>query len=123
MRKMKYLLGMSWSKMNSTWLVSTQYLEIISAATIFETKFLVFFFPKILINVITKNIDSTHLILENLFKEMIRTEIQMYEEKNQSLVAEIENMANQGAILQSMFTRQEELLRRFVLLHTPNYPN
>ena len=109
--------------MNSTWLVSTQYLEIISAATIFETKFLVFFFPKILINVITKNIDSTHLILENLFKEIIRTEIRMYEEKNQSLVAEIENMANQGAILQSMFTRQEELLRRFVLLHTPNYPN
>ena len=54
---------------------------------------------------------------------MIRTEIKMYEEKNQSLVTEIENMANQGAILQSMFTRQEELLKRFVLHPTTKLIN
>ena len=43
-------------------------------------------------------------------------ELCLYEEKKKELIADLENTANQYSLVQSMLTRQDELLKRYLHL-------
>ena len=49
-------------------------------------------------------------------QNIINQELSMCKEKKKDLIADLENSSNQYALVESMLTRQDELLKRFSCL-------